>query len=200
MRYIRGSGRFRVPEEVVNAGDEELYTVSIRGNGIEVEKSVPAQVARQVINAVMGGALSDSTLVSGKGVGGISGASSGIRRSSLREFLEESQARRNPDKITAIAEYLFQFEEIELFTRDDIRGRFRPSGEAAPANFPRDFTWAAKNGWIAEDPKSPGSFYVTQKGRNAIENKFSSEVKKGTPQPAARRRPRKTNSARNTES
>jgi hypothetical protein len=89
---------------------------------------------------------------------------------------------------------------MELFTKDDIRGRFRLSGEAAPANFPRDFIWAVKNGWIAEDPKSPGSFYVTQKGRNAIENNFSSEVKKGTPQPAARRRPRKSNSMRNAES
>lgn len=181
-------------------GGEELYTVSIRGNGIEVEKSVPAHVARQVINAVMGGAVSDSASVSGKHADGASAASSGARRTSLREFLEESQARRNPDKITAIAEYVFQFEEIELFTKEDIRGRFRLSGEAAPANYPRDFTWAVKNGWISEDPKSPASFYVTQKGRNAIENKFSSEVKRGTPQPTARRRSRKTNNVRNLES
>jgi hypothetical protein len=176
-------------------GGEELYTISVRGKGITVEKSVPAQVARQVVNVVMGGAVSDSASVSGNRADGPSAPTPGVRRTSLREFLEESEARRNPDKITVIAEYLLRFEEAELFTREDIRGRFRLAGEAVPANFPRDFTWAVRNGWVAEDPKSPGSFYVTQKGRNAIESNFSNEVKRGTPQPTGRRRLRKATRA-----
>ena len=91
----------------------------------------------------------------------------------------------------AIAEYLYIHEEVELFTRDDIRGRFRTAGEAVPGNFPRDFAWAVKNGWVAEDVKSAGSFYVTQKGRLAIQSKFSEEVKKATAQPVSRKRSRK---------
>jgi len=187
--------------DVEDGGDGgELYTISIKGNGVAVEKSVPAHVARQVINALMGGAVGEIASASGKRADGVSAASSGARRISLREFLEESGAKRNPDKIITIAEYLFKFEETEVFTREDIRGRYRLAGEATPANFPRDFAWAVRNGWVAEDAKSPGSFYVTQKGRNAIENKFSSEVKKGTPQPVGRRRSRKTGSMRIAES
>jgi hypothetical protein len=181
-------------------GGEELYTVSIKGNGIAVEKSVSAQVARQVINAVMGGAVSESASGPAKHAEAASGTYPEVRRTSLREFIEESQARRNPDKITTIAQYLLEIEGKELFTRDDIRGRFRSAGEAAPANFPRDFAWAVKNSWIAEDTKSPNLFYVTQTGRNAIANRFPSEVKKGTPQPTTRRRLRRTNTMRNAES
>src|ERR1700730_764236 len=178
-------------EEMEVESSEELYAVSIEGNGITIQKSVPAHIARQMINVIMGGAIVDEPVSRHDAAVSTNDASLGTghvppvggRRTSLREFLDESQASRNPDKITAIAEYLLVHEAIELFTRDDIKGRYRAAGEAAPANFPRDFTWAVKNGWVAEDPKSQGSFYVTQKGRNAIENKFSSEVKKGTPQP-----------------
>jgi hypothetical protein len=173
-------------------GGQELYTVSIRGEGIAVEKSVPAQIARQVMLVVMGGAVTGDASAPINRVDPVGVAESGLRRISLREFLDEAQARRNPDKITAIAEYLFQFEEMGLFTREEIKGRFRAAGEAAPANFPRDFAASVKNGWIAEDSKAPGSFYVTQKGRNAIENKFSSEVKKTTARPVGRRRARRS--------
>lgn len=177
--------------------NDELYVVSVKGDGISIEKSVPASVARQVINAVMGGSITGASAEPGKREDRPN-AFNGARRLSLREFLEETQAKRNPDKITVIAEYLFEFEGQELFARDDIKSRFRLAGEAAPANFPRDFSWTVRNGWIAEDPKSPESFYVTQKGRNAIENKFSSDVKKATSQPSARRRSRRTRTAQET--
>lgn len=187
--------------------DEDIYTVSIKGNGVTIEKTVPAQVARQMINVIMGGAAASEDFlsqrgasVSRKGTDGVDlSLASGSRRTSLREFLEESEAKRNPDKIISIAEYLLQYEKVELFTKEVIKSRFRLAGEAAPANFPRDFTWAVKNGWIAEDSNSTGSFYVTQRGRNAIENKFSSEVKKGTPQPPRRSRLRKISSTGNSE-
>lgn len=184
---------------------EEMFTVSVDGAGVKIEKSVPAGVARDVINVLMGGppASIGSYPAATLGIGG-SVASTGFttgspasvagpvggRRISLREYLDESQASRNPDKITAIAEYLYVHESAELFTKDDIKGRFRSAGEAPPANFPRDFAWAVKNGWIAEEVKSPGSFYVTQKGRQAIANKFSDEVKKATAK-STRRRSRK---------
>jgi hypothetical protein len=177
-------------------GDEEQYIISIKGNGITVERSVPAQVARQMINVIMGGAPPYESVsrpespVSGRGVDRVAPGVGG-RRTSLREFLDETQAKRNPDKITAIAEFLSEHDEVALFTKDDIKGRFRSAGEGAPRNFPRDFAWAVKNGWVAEDHKLPGSFYVTQKGRTAIENKFSTEIRKGTAQPTARRRSRK---------
>lgn len=178
--------------------EQDLYVVSVKGDGITVEKSVPAAVARQVMNVIMGGAALGGGIAPGKQEAAPGTVGSASRRLSLREFLEEAQAKRNPDKVVAIAEYLLVFEEQELFTRDDVKGRFRLAGEAAPGNFPRDFAWAVTNGWIAEDVKSPGSFYVTQKGRNAIENKFSSEVKKATSQPSARRRLRRARATQET--
>jgi hypothetical protein len=109
--------------------------------------------------------------------------------------LDETQARRNPDKITAIGEYLSEHEGQGEFTRDDIKSRFKLAGEAAPANFGRDFAWAVSNGWIAEDHKNPGSFYVTKKGRDSIDARFAAEVTKGTRQkPSGRRRTPKRDS------
>ncbi|MCT8999010.1 hypothetical protein [Chelativorans intermedius] len=191
---------------------KETFAITIKGDGISIEKSVSSQTARQLINIILGGGGStyenvprqehpvSSNRVSAEerssGPLGSPGPSvSPGRRVSLREFLDDAQAQRNPDKIVAIAEYLYVHDSIDLFTRDDIKGRFRVAGEAAPANFPRDFSWAVRNGWIAEDLKSAGSFYVTQKGRTAIENKFSGEIKKATSQPTPRKRSRKTNSA-----
>lgn len=178
--------------------DAQKFMVSIKGDGVTIEKTVPEDVARQLITLIMGGAAlyepvsRRETLVSTNGTDGSSHPPRpGGRRTSLREFLEETQATRNPDKITAIAEYLVRHEEVELFTRDEIKGRYRSAGEAPPANFPRDFAWAVRNGWIAEDSKSSGSYYVTSKGRAAVENKFSDEVKKATAQASGRRRSRK---------
>jgi hypothetical protein len=186
--------------------NEEHFMVSIKGDGVTVEKSVPAHVARQMIALIMGGAVSyepvsrEETSVSTNGAAGLAHSSRpGSRRTSLREFLEETQATRHPDKITAIAEYLALHERVDLFTKDEIRGRYRSAGEAAPANFPRDFAWAVRNGWIAEDSKSSGSFYVTSKGRAAVENKFSDEVKKATAQPSGRKRSRKAVTTRPPE-
>jgi hypothetical protein len=178
--------------------NEENFTVSIKGDGVTIEKSVPARVARQMITLIMGGAAPhepvsrlDASVSTDASAGASHSSRPGMRRTSLREFLEETQASRNPDKITSIAAYLALHEEVDLFTRDDIKGRYRSAGEAAPANFPRDFAWAVRNGWIAEDSKSSGSFYVTSKGHAAVENKFSDEVKKATAQPSGRRRSRK---------
>jgi hypothetical protein len=178
--------------------NEENFAVSIVGDGVTIEKNVPAHVARQLISLVIGGAASygpvsrqETSVATNGAAGSAHSPHSGARRTSLREFLEDSQASRNPDKITTIAKYLAQHEEMELFTKDDIKGKYRSAGEAAPANFPRDFAWAVRNGWVAEDPKSAGSFYVTSKGHAAVENKFSDEVKKTTAQPAVRRRSRK---------
>jgi hypothetical protein len=184
-------------EETQIESTEELYKVSIKGVGVTIEKSVPARVARQMINAIMGDAApyepvsSQEMPVARNPLGTGYAPAAGGHKTSLREFLDESRASRNPDKITAIAQYIFVHEGADLFTRNDIKGRFRTAGEAAPANFTRDFTWAVKNGWVAEDAKSSGSFYVTKKGGAAIKNKFSDEIKKGTAQPSGRKRSRK---------
>jgi hypothetical protein len=58
------------------------------------------------------------------------------------------------------------------FVRDDIGTRFKLAGLAPPKNLSRDFQTAVSNGWIGKDAKTPGQFFITTKGEQAITNKF----------------------------
>jgi len=75
-------------------------------------------------------------------------------------------------KILTVGRYVRDFEGRGDFTRDEIRERFRSAGEPQPANFPRDFQKAVRAGWIAEDPKKRGRFYVTRTGDELIDRGF----------------------------
>lgn len=169
---------------------EKTFEISVSGDGISIKRHVDGPTARAITNILMGGGpgykRDDAKPDQGTDDTGFRGES---RRVSLREFLDETQARRNPDKITAIGEYIAEHEEQPEFSRDDVKSRFKQAGEAAPKNYGRDFTWAITNGWIAEDTKNPGAYYVTKKGRDAIDAKFAREVKKATAlKPSGRRR------------
>lgn len=157
----------------------ESYSLKLDGNGISINRNVPQDVARAVVDIVMGGDV--------RGRPAKPAAEAIHSREdpdppslSLHEVLENSGAKRNPDKIAVIAHYMIEHEGQQKFARDELKGRFREAGEAVPANFPRDFNWAVKNGWIAEDPHDRGSYYVTKKGREAIGEKFSSDIRKKT--------------------
>lgn len=178
--------------------EQESYSLRLEGNGISVTREVGQDMARVILDLILGGdvkvpqgnsALDDP-------------APSDIREEpsrpalSLREFLEESEAKRNPDKITVIGRYILQHEGRHDFKRDELKGRFRDAGEGIPANFGRDFNWAVRNGWIAEDPDHRGSYYVTKKGAEAIERRFSSDIRKKTSQKkgSPKRRPKRDSS------
>ena len=107
---------------------------------------------------------------------------------SLREHLTATEAKRNPDKILAIADYLERIEGLHGFSKDDIKARFRTAGESPPGNFPRDFSWTVSNGWIAEDAQTKGQFYVTRTGQSAVEAGFSDDVTKTSKLRSSRRR------------
>lgn len=161
--------------------DQELetYSLKLEGQGISVSRNVGQDLARAILDIVMGGnvrARPGKTAPEPNDVREDRGRPS----LSLHEFFENSQAKRNPDKIAVIGEYIIEHEGRHAFSRDELRGRFREAGEAVPANFPRDFGWALKNGWIAEDLENRGSYYVTKKGKEAIEEKFSFEIRKKT--------------------
>lgn len=158
------------------------YDFSLTGDGISITRKVPEAVARSIIALVLGGAVMPTREISFAQPPNASGSMPAPRhaheRLSLREYLDDVGATRNPDKITAIGQFMLEQEERDLFTRDDVKSRFRSAGEAAPGNFPRDFSLAVRTGWISEDPKSPGSFYVTKKGREALQGGFVAEVRR----------------------
>ena len=166
---------------------EPGYALSLKGEGIEVEREIDQTMALEILSIVMGGAGSKQMQSPLPRV-----ESSRRRGQSLREFLNEVEAKRNVDKIVAIASYLETERGYETFSADQVKKEFKTAREPAPANYPRDFKWAVATGWLAPTPEDPDEFYVTESGRKAIEGKFSSEIKKTTTvwKSERRRRPR----------
>jgi hypothetical protein len=170
------------------------YSLNLKGEGMSLTRDVDQATARAIVDLVLGGSAS-GLAPSQKGLDSVlkspqTPASSNARLS-LREFLDSAEAKRNPDKIVGIGEYIMAHDRQQAFTRDDVKGRFRNAGESPPGNYGRDFAWTISNGWIAEDPSNPGHFYVTQKGKAALAAKFSKEIKKkSTIKPTSRRKRR----------
>jgi ABC-type sugar transport system substrate-binding protein len=166
---------------------EPAYKLSLEGNGITVAREVPESVARAIIALVMGG----NPLSGGSaappivGVVANSALSGGVAAQSVREYLDETDAKRNPDKIVAIAGYL-KSQGTTSFSRDDVKQQFPKAGESIPGNYARDFALAVSTGWIAEHANT-GTFYVTTKGEKAIENGFGDKIRR----PGAKRKVRK---------
>jgi len=105
------------------------------------------------------------------------------------EYLSDVGAKRNPDKITAIAAYLKQHRGIDRFSKEDLKSEFPNAGESVPANFPRDFNWTVGVKWIAVDASAgKNQHYITGTGLKAVEDSFSAEVQKASRQAAGRRR------------
>lgn len=173
----------------------ETYKLTLQGGGLSVDREVDQATAFQILAAIMGGA---SPLPVAVGGGGRSAAATELfrprgaaARLSLREHMDEVGATRNPDKILAIAAYLTDTRGMSTFSTDDVKKEFKNAAEPVPANYARDWRWAVSNGWLAADHEEAGEFYVTDKGRDALEAKFSGEVKKATSLAGRRRRPRK---------
>lgn len=99
---------------------------------------------------------------------------------SIRKYLRESGAQRNPDKIVVIGAFLRDHLGWESFSRHDVRSQLRNSGARVPRNLTRDFKWAMSIGWIAEVPDTRGWYRVTEFGQEALDSKFSPDMRKAT--------------------
>lgn len=173
--------------------DATEFKIVITGPGVEIEKEISNDLATRLITGLLSGnimktlepsngATSDEILESGNA------QPKGRPKMSVREYLDETNAKRNPDKLTAIGSYLTELEQRPDFSKDDVKARLRQAGEPISKNFSRDWAWAVKNGWIAEDPHKKGALYVTNKGTRAVKEKFSLAVRKASALPSSRRR------------
>src|ERR1700720_1060793 len=166
-----------LPEADANADKAPTYALELTGDGVSISRQVSQAVALQIIAITMGGASPApiSTVP----------ASDKPRRTSsgqvvaIREFLNDSGAKRNPDKIVAIAIYLRDHLNRETFSRDDVKGLFRKAGEPAPGNYARDFAVAVSAGWIAEDHATSGEYYVTNAGLQTLDEGFQAKSTPG---------------------
>ena len=179
-------------------GRADTFTVSVKGTGVELTRTVDQSTALSVIATVLGGATTYPIAAPfapatpsvgmhdarGERFTGVDGLDP---HTTVGEYIDECEAMQFSAKITAIGNFL----ELRLgqpsFTRDEVKSQFRPAGEAQPANFARDFADAIAQRWIAEDPNTKGQYFVTKTGKAAIANKFDRSSRKSTP--VRRRKP-----------
>ncbi len=168
------------------AGDE-AFTVTIKGEGLSLERSVSSSVALLVIQAVMGkppiawNTIAPPAAAAAAAAGNpahVLGSQSGssttaaVPRQSIKNFIDDSGASAIASKIVAVGIYLRDVELQPEFTREDILTWLRNAREPAPTNLPRDVQTTIRNGWIAEDPRNKNHFFVTGAGDTALSSKF----------------------------
>jgi hypothetical protein len=173
---------------------DKTYKVTIDGLGLSLEREVSKEIGDQIVVLILTGNAAMATPVRlpvGDGRSGAlpvqPGKKSGADQPqlSIREFLNEHDPKRSPDKITAIGVYLKDHSDLETFGRTELETAFQSAAEPIPANLPRDLAWAVRSGWIAARPGTKGQYYVTNSGRQAVTQKFPKELIRKTKQPVA---------------
>jgi hypothetical protein len=155
-------------------GGGESFKLSLKGTGITVDRTVPEDVALEIVSIVMGGGSGPAGAPPGVPGRGLA-SRTGQQGMTLRKFLDDANARRIPQIIAAIGQFMTDQEGKARFTRPEVRSKFASAGERAPANIARDFQVAVTSDWIAEDASERGSFYVTDGGRQAIAARFEGQ-------------------------
>lgn len=186
------------------------YTVKVTGPGTNFEGLVSLEVGQQIIIAAVTGAYTpqvapDKIKASPSGQSApafvkqsepetqeqqeeVTTPKEGRPSKSIREFFNEVEPSRNPDRIATIGRYLERFIGNDTFTRDDLTKWFMQARAAVPKNLARDINWAIRNGWIAEDPRQEGTYYLTEAGVSVVDKKFPDEALEKTRLPSKRRR------------
>lgn len=189
-------------DEVEEPGPaEETATVTIKGTGISITRSVDEATMSAIIALLFGG---PGALQSGGGTlrqpaqphqpqssgGGGGTAPMWDPDLTLGEFIAETEARTFQQKICAAGYYLIKFDGKDSFDRDGIKAALVAAHEDLPGNYGRDFTAAASSKLIAAKPGESGQYFVTTTGRRAVESHFQD-----VPKRRAQRRRRATQSA-----
>ncbi len=154
---------------------EDEFTISVQGPGVSVEQKVTREVANRAVLLVLGGVTPRTAdLPRGEGP-----ASEGVDdpSPSIGEFFTAHNAKRNIEKIAAIAQFLKQHSGKNSFGRSDLVAQFELASEPPPKNLSRDIDWAVKVGWIAPQSDDPDKYYVTRSGREAVQKSFPDEVR-----------------------
>jgi hypothetical protein len=179
----------------------DLFTVTVKGTGVELTRTVDQTTALNVIATVLGGTASPAAAAfipqgpttprvgtqRDTNDGAAANAETIDTDTTIGEYIDDCNAQQFPAKITAIGRFL----ELKLgqtsFTREEVKSQFRPAGEPLPGNFSRDFNDAITQRWIAEVPGEQGQYFVAKTGRAAIAANFDKSTRRAAP--ARRRKP-----------
>jgi len=179
---------------------EEDFTLTLKGKGINVEKIVDQKTALAVLSIVWGDAPDMERNVPPEDQ-----APGGQRHSvSMGEYIDQTGASTNKERIVAIGMYLSEYKNTLTFSRSDIVAGFRSAREQMPKNMTRDLSSTAEARWI-EETEENGIYYVTNTGVRAVQGKFggidaASATPKTSPKKTRRRKHTKgANSPENGE-
>ena len=180
---------------------ESVYKVTIEGDGLIFEREISKEFGEKTLILILSGG-NQSVLAPN-----LFGTSSSQEEKpplhkppsdkSVREFLDDHNAKRNPDMITTLGLYLHDHNQQKSFTKKDILNAFEAAAEPAPKNFARDFRWAIKIGWVAERRDMKDNYFVTASGKNAVNTSFPDDLIKKTRVPL---KPKKASSKKTQES
>lgn len=149
-------------------GPDEDFALTLVGDGISIEKKVSRQVAIAVVATVFGGGAAAAPVERAE-----AHDQPRIKPAlSPREFLSESGASNNAQKITALGHYMCVHETKENFSKEDLKEGFRRAHEIIPKNLSRDAGTAIEAGWIHAAPGKAGRYYMTNTGMQLVESKF----------------------------
>ncbi len=173
--------------------ENSTYKISIEGAGLSLEREVPKDIGEQVVVLLLTGTAAVPQAAQPATGAGLPTPTMAQRThtappqktnphpdTSIREFLDSSGAKRVPDKITAIGQYLKTHNHQMDFDKNDLILHFESAAEAVPKNISRDLKWTLKAGWIALKSGSKDRYYVTNSGKTAVEQKFSKDIVKKT--------------------
>lgn len=142
------------------------YHVKVSGPNVNIDTMTDEIIARAVMHVVMSGLTEPVRVPSG-----------GQERSptsltSLRAFVASSGAKGVPAQILAIAEFVCATENKDEFTRDEIGDKFALAGLRPPENLADKFQAAANYGWIGQDARALGHYFITKHGHEMLSTKF----------------------------
>ena len=146
------------------------FTFTLKGKGINVENTVDQKTALTVLSIIWGDTPATVPSVAPED----ETPDRGRKRVSMGEYIDQTGASTNKERIVAIGLYLSEYKDSDTFSRDDVVAGFRSAREPMPKNLTRDLSSTAEARWIEETEES-GVYYVTSTGAKAAAAKFSDQ-------------------------
>ena len=168
--------------------ERENYSVELTGPGLNLKRELTETNAHELLIWLLKGGKLQAT---GQGVvpsgmihsppAATTGATSNTQSASgalmsVREFMEQYEPKRVPDKIACFGLYLRAHRNQKEFSKTDVVSLFQEAADPLPKNLGRDLRWTQSIAWIAPSPSNRENFYVTKKGEDAILNRFPKEM------------------------
>jgi hypothetical protein len=88
-------------------------------------------------------------------------------------LIQAKEPATNTQRIIVFAYYREKYENLNYFSRDDLKPYFAKAKLPPPANFDRDFGEVVKQGWLYENGSES---YLTSKGLEVVEAGFAGKA------------------------